>query len=85
MKRRALPKLKLVERKLGRERAYGQCTRANGLVEIDPRQSSKEYLDTLLHEMLHLYFPLAGEAWISKVAKKMATVAWKIGYRRIKE
>lgn len=84
-KRRRIPKLRVVERKLGREKAFGLCYRGIGLVEIDPRQASKEYLDTLIHEMLHNFFPHAAEWRVGKVATKMANVLWKHSYRRIKD
>lgn len=84
-KRRRLPKLRVVERKLGREKAFGQCYQGLGLIEIDPRQDSKNYLDTLIHEMLHSFFPRAAEWRVERVANKMASVLWKHKYRRIKD
>jgi len=71
------------EKKLGKEHAVGMAYSDDGYLEIDPRQISKEYLDTLLHEMLHCYFPELDEQDIESVATKMTNQIWKKGYRRI--
>jgi len=83
MPKQTISGVKVVERKLGREKAVGQCYTNKGLVEIDPRQCSKDYLDTLIHEMLHLYFPEDEEWRVLKVATKMTNELWKKKYRRI--
>ena len=54
-----------------------------GLIEIDPRQDSKCYMDTLIHEMLHAYFPEATEHEVEKMATRMANELWKRKFRRI--
>ena len=76
-------KLRVVERKLGREKALGLCYQGVGLVEIDPRQESKEYMDTLIHEMIHHFFPALPEKEVLKIATSMAKMLWKHRYRRL--
>ena len=77
----------MVERKLGREQALGQATvgggPARGLVEVDPRQSAKEYLDTLIHELLHILKPHWSEDHVATTANVLATKIWTAGYRRV--
>jgi hypothetical protein len=85
MAKQRISKLKVVERKLGREEALGLCWKKTGLIEIDPQLESKAHLDTLIHEMLHLYFPEEEEWRIAKVATKMATVLWTHRYRRLQK
>jgi hypothetical protein len=51
-------------------------------VEIEPRQTAKEYCDTLCHEILHLFLPDADEKSVTKMANIMADALWKAGYRR---
>lgn len=51
-------------------------------IEIDPRQISKEYLNTLIHEMLHCFLPDVSEKGISSMADIMANEIWKRRYRR---
>lgn len=75
--------MKVVERKLGRERALGQARFDKNLIEIDPRQPSKEYLDTVLHEGLHLIFPELTERKVAAASRKLTRLVWKVGFRRI--
>ena len=79
----AKKKLQVVERKLGREKAFGQCYQNLGLIEIDPRQTAKEYLDTLIHEMLHHELPELSEREVERLANTFSHVIWKHNYRRI--
>lgn len=50
----------VIRKILGRSKAWGQHW-SDGLIEIDPRQNQKQFLNTLLHELFHEYFPDAGE------------------------
>ena len=76
-------KPKIQERKLGRERALGQCWQGEGLIEIDPRLKAKPALDTLIHEMLHHYAPDWGETKVRTTATQMADILWRQRFRRI--
>lgn len=79
----ASKKIVIKERKLGRERAVGQAYKENGLIEIDPRQNSFDYLDTVIHETLHVLFPELSESKVISNSKKLAKVLWKLHYRRV--
>jgi hypothetical protein len=74
-------KVEIIERKLGRERALGQAW--DDLVEIDPRQCSKEYLDTAIHELLHVAQPELSESKVVRVSRLISSKLWKLGFRRI--
>ena len=67
--------------------AVGQCwphTRPRlRKIEIDPRQSPKDYLDTLLHEAIHENFPKVKEPKVLNAATSIANLLWRLGYRRI--
>ena len=80
-----LKRLKVVERKLGRERAWGQCWQGEGLIEIDPRQPAQDYLDTLIHEHLHVLMPDADEREIFGMSRQLTHAIWKAGYRRLQK
>ena len=79
-------KLKIVEAKLGRQQAVGLAYFDAHTVVIDPRQPSKEYMDTLIHECLHLLvgrkFP---ERKVKKFAGFIARALWKQGFRKIEK
>lgn len=69
-----------------KHKAVGQCwpwTKKH-IIEIDPRQSPKDYLDTIIHESLHELFPRKKEEKILKAGNSIANLLWRLGYRRKK-
>ena len=65
----------------------GQCwpfTRQH-IIEIDPRQCPKDYLDTLIHESLHEILPRKSEKFILRAASSIANLLWRMGYRKKKK
>jgi hypothetical protein len=82
-------KIKVVHRKLGKEKAYGLCSpgkkEGEWLLEIDERLRGKEHLKTLIHEVCHAVFPNASESAVTRVEKIFGDVLWRQGYRRVEE
>jgi len=74
----------VVVRKLGRHRCIGLAIEEDGYqrIEIDPRQPEKEFLNTLIHEAIHLVDFDIPEAKVIRLANKAAAVLWEQGYRR---
>jgi hypothetical protein len=80
-----LPKrIKLRDRKLGKEAAYGLAHYPD-TIEIDPRQHSKERLDTVLHEGIHLILPDATEEETVAYANLLSDLLWRDHWRRIEK
>ena len=52
-------------------------------IELDPRQKSKDRLDSTIHEVAHCIWPEYPEEIIVKIAQRMASVLWADGWRRI--
>ena len=78
-----LPKtLKIRDRKLGKEKAHG-LAHAPDLIEVDPSQNSRERLDTVCHEALHLLLPDESEVRIIALANRMSDLLWRDRWRRI--
>ena len=76
-------KIKTVFKKLGREKAMGQIWLDDNLIEIDPRYSPKEVMESCIHEFWHYLAPEASESFINKNAHKMANYLWDLGYRKV--
>ena len=76
-------KIKLVHKKLGRERAYGQADTGTGIIEVDPRLKGRQALEILIHESYHILNPEASETKVSRDAKKLANILWKENYRKV--
>jgi hypothetical protein len=64
----------------------GQCWPYSGdrIIEIDPRQCPKEYLDTLIHEATHELFPRMKESTVLRAGTTIANLLWRLGYRRVR-
>lgn len=76
-------KIKIIIRKLGKERAAGQAYSGCNLIEIDPRQDSKNFLGTAVHESLHILYPDLTEEEIVHAEEIITDVIWRLNYRRI--
>lgn len=70
-----------------KDKAMGQCwpNTKQHVIEIDPRQCPKDYLDTLVHEALHELFPKKREKYILQAGTTIANLLWRLGYRRVKK
>lgn len=75
--------VKVVSKKLGREKADGQAFQSKNLIEIDPRLKSKEYFATLLHELLHLAYPNLSEDEVLIGEKMMIDCLWEQNFRQV--
>lgn len=64
---------------------YGELERGTpARIAINPSQSEEEYLDTLIHELLHLVYETDDEDQVLTRAATISTVLWQYGYRRVK-
>lgn len=71
-------RVELVERKL--RKYYGYAHLDIGLIEVDPTLTDYEYLNTAIHETLHVLYPEASETEIYKNAGTIAHILRKAGY-----
>lgn len=79
------PSPKIVFRKLGKERAWGQAwhDEKSPLIEIDPRLGAKRQLEVLVHEASHIIQPELSESKIDAIGKFICEVLWNQNYRRV--
>ena len=75
-------KIKIIYRKLGREKAHGLASK-DGVIEIDERLKGKKHLEILIHELLHCQNPRSSGATIVKNSVMLTRILWKEGYRRV--
>jgi hypothetical protein len=71
-------KIKVVERKLRKYCGYAYTDL--DLIEIDPTLTDYAYMNTLIHETLHILDPDASETEISRNAGTIAYLLKKAGY-----
>lgn len=79
------PKVKVIWRPLGKERAWGQAYKdtARPVIEIDPRLSARRELEVLCHESIHVAFPDMPEKDVDRAGKVISDVLWQENYRRV--
>lgn len=76
-----MPKtLRIIHRKLGRERVWG-LAHSDGVIELDERLKGYKYLLYLIHEFMHLRHPEWSERKVRSESTKMARIIWKMKYR----
>ena len=73
----------VVHKDLSADGVLGYALQEDFEIEIDPNQSSREYLDTLIHEMLHCFLPDLTEKQITRMANIMADEICKRRYRKL--
>lgn len=78
-------KVKIVHRKLGREKAMGQAWQDDGIIEIDERLIGFDRLEVYIHEFLHLQHPNWTEKTVELNGKQMASFLWQMGLRFVEE
>ena len=78
-------KIRIIIRKLGKEKAVGQAYQGENLIELDPRQNNKEFLSTAIHEVIHILYPDLTEKQVIHAEKVLTDVIWRLNYRRISD
>jgi hypothetical protein len=73
--------IKVEERKLGREKAYGLTF--DKTIVLDSRLKPKKHFEIIIHEMLHQIYPDMSEAKVTRSSKKLAKFLWAFGFRKV--
>lgn len=61
---------------------YGRCHHNKRKIEIRTKQTDKERLDTLIHEVLHAANPQFTELRVVALAGCLQVALWRDGWRR---
>lgn len=76
-------RIKVVYRKLGRDRVWGYAHKGDNLIELDERLRGRKHLEILLHEMIHILLPEADEEEVVRLSVQATMLLWTEGYRRV--
>ena len=82
---KAKRKLKVLEVKLGREKAVGIADYEKYSILVDPRQKPYEYFNTMIHELIHHMAPSWGENRVKWWANRISRFLWTHNYRQVKQ
>lgn len=61
---------------------YGDCNYGTRTIRIDDRLTGTDYLDTLLHELIHARWPDLSEEAVVEFAGILTTILEQEGFRR---
>jgi hypothetical protein len=75
--------MKVIHRKLGKEKADGLAHIEANTIEIDERLKGRYRLEITIHEALHILYPKDSETAIIRKSKRLTKVLWEQGYRKI--
>jgi hypothetical protein len=78
-----LKKIKVIYKKLGKEKVYGFANLGDNEIEIDVRLKGKKHLEIMLHECLHILYPEAEEDEIVRNSIILTNTIWWEHYRRV--
>lgn len=78
-------RVRIVEKKLGRESVWGTANDETGLIELEERLTEPERLTILCHEIAHIADPALTERQVCRLGKILGGVLWAQGYRRVRQ
>ncbi len=77
--------MKIIYRKLGRDKVWGWAHIGDNTIELDIRLKGKHHLEVMIHEILHIQNPEWSETEVVNKSKQLAAMLWKENYRRIEK
>ena len=77
------PPIKVLFRKLGKEKALGLAYKEARTIHIDSRLKGLEKLTVLIHEIIHIQQPGWPEIRVEGNAKELANLLWNNNIRII--
>lgn len=75
--------IKVVYRKLGKDKVWGWANSHNNSIEIDERLKGKKHFEIMTHEAFHLLFPNNTEEQVIEKSIIFTNMVWKQGYRKV--
>jgi len=75
-------KIKVLYRKLGREKVWGYAHIGFNEIEIDPTLKGRKLLEIITHESLHILFPELEEDEIEEKSIILTNTLWAEGFRK---
>jgi hypothetical protein len=76
-------KIKIIYKKLGRERLWGEANLDDNSIVLDSRLKGRKALEILIHEYSHCILPSLNEDEIVRISTILTKVLWSENYRRI--
>ncbi len=75
--------IKVIRKKLGKERRWGEADYGDDSIIIDPRLNGKKEMEILVHEALHILRKDITEEEVERLSISITHLLWDQGYRKI--
>lgn len=75
--------MRVLFKKLGREKAWGSADLDSHTIEIDPRLKGRKYLEILIHEAMHIMNPEWSETKVITQSKRLTRLLWAEHFRKV--
>lgn len=62
---------------------WGWCDYDEKTLFVEQKLKAHDFMDTIIHEHLHWYFPDLNEKTVERIATQIADSLWKLRFRRI--
>ena len=83
LKKKKVKKIKVIYRKLAREKVEGWAHLNKDKIEIDERLVGRKRLRVLVHELTHLAFESATESEVLNAERIIGNTLWQEGFRKV--
>ena len=75
--------IKIIYRKLGKEQASGLAYKEDRLIHLDSRLKGKEWLEVLIHEVLHIQNPTWSEIKIIGHSRELSEIVFNEAVKKL--
>jgi hypothetical protein len=75
--------MKVIFKKLGREKAWGSANVDDKTIELDPKLKGRKLLEILIHEAMHIMNPEWSETKVINQSKKLTQLLWRQHFRKV--
>ena len=83
MARKRKNKIRVILRRLGKEKAWGLAFASDNIIHLDKRVRPKMLMVNALHECQHCINSRFSETKVERDAQTMTDVLWRLGFRLI--
>ena len=75
--------IKVIRKKLGKQRLWGEANYEDDSILLDPRLNGKKEMEILIHEATHIVQKELSEEGVERLSIALTHLLWDQGYRKV--
>lgn len=75
--------IKVVRKKLGKQRLWGEADYGDDSIILDPRIGGKKEMEILIHEAIHIIRKDVTEEETERISIELTHLLWDQGFRKV--